>query len=129
MRGRKFLFGELVTSRLIFGYVVILRNDFEFIEGATIKRRLGHHSADTERRGRHEPNLVASAGQVVLGILDSVVAEVADLRLAAATKRKQVSANLFELGPTCIQRPDAYDETGDSRIVAGRVNCVDVIVK
>src|ERR1700722_1605307 len=129
MLGSEFLFGESIGGGLELGDMVILGDDFQLVERAAKENSLSHHAANTYGGGRDEPDFLAGAGQIIFRILDAVVTQVADARLAAAAKLKQVSANFFQFSPTGCQRRDTNDQAGDARVGAGLVERVNVIVE
>ena len=129
MRGREFFLGEHVAGGLILGDVVVLRHDFQFVERAAHEKRLRHHSVNDHGRLRHHPHLLARARQIIFGVGDAVVAEIADARLAALAKFDQVGANLFELGPAGGERCDAHHKSANVRIAACCVDRVEVVVE
>src|SRR4029077_474033 len=92
-------------------------------------KRLRHHSVNDHGRLRHHPHLLAGARQIIFGVGDAVVAEVADAGLAALAKFDQVSAELFEFGPAGGERRNAHHKAANVRIAAGGVNRVEIIVE
>src|SRR5271170_196575 len=129
VRGRKLFLGESVAGGFEFGDVIELGDDFQLVEGAAEEKRLGHHAANADGRGGHQPDLLAGAGEIIFGVADSVVTEIADAGFAAFAKGEQVAANFLELAPASFQRGDAHHESGDVRIFGGGVNGVHVIVQ
>src|SRR6202044_3924279 len=108
---------------------VKLRNHLQFVERAAKKDRLGHHAANRDGRRRHQPDFLARAREVILGISDTVVAEVADAGLAAFAEGKKVRADLFDFAPAGGEGRDADDNASNVRVGRGGIKRVGVVVK
>ena len=73
--------------------------------------------------------LLAGAGQVIFGIADAVVAQIADAGLTARAKTQKMLPDLFELGPARRERRDAHHDSSNPRIVSRRIDGIGVIVQ
>ena len=97
MRRRERMLGERVRRRLVVADVQRIRHHAHFIEGPAQEELVARNAGEIERRRRHQEDLVAGAGQVV--VLIAAELEVGDDRLLRLLELDDRLPHFLHLAP------------------------------
>ena len=118
VRRREGVLGEGVRRRLVVADVDRVRQRADLVEGAAQEQLVVRHAGEVERRRRHQEDLVAGAGEVVLLVAAGL--EEGDDRLLGLLEGDDGVTHLLDLAPErgVARRPqhDAGDPRVDGRL-------------